>query len=99
MPLGRKVGLDPSDILLDGDTAPPPQKGGTAPNFRPMFVVAKRSPISATAEHLLVFYCCVNYSVLADYTRNYEIAVYPLKEHIAESSVNVPTPHECYSSQ
>ena len=24
MPLGRKVGLDPSDIVLDGDTDPPP---------------------------------------------------------------------------
>jgi len=29
-----------------------PQKGGTAPNFRLMSIVAKRSPISATAEHL-----------------------------------------------
>jgi len=27
-------------------------KRGTAPNFRPMTIVAKRSPISATAEHL-----------------------------------------------
>jgi len=27
MPHGRKVGLDPSDIVLDGDAAPPPQKG------------------------------------------------------------------------
>jgi len=24
IPLGRKAGLDPSDIVLDGDTAPPP---------------------------------------------------------------------------
>jgi len=31
MPLGMKVGLDPSDIVLDGDPAPPPQKGGSAP--------------------------------------------------------------------
>jgi len=30
-----------------------PEKGGTAlPNVRPMSIVAKRSPISATAEHL-----------------------------------------------
>ena len=28
--------------MLDGDLAPRPQKEGTAPNFRPMFVVAKR---------------------------------------------------------
>ena len=31
---------------------PRPQKGGRAPNFRPMSIVAKRSPISATAEHV-----------------------------------------------
>jgi len=39
--LGMEVGLDPSDIVLDGDPALPPQNGGTAPNFRPMSVVAK----------------------------------------------------------
>ena len=33
MPLGREVGLGPSDIVLDGDPAPSPQKGGTAPQF------------------------------------------------------------------
>jgi len=27
MPLNRKVGLDPSDIVLDGDYAPLPKKG------------------------------------------------------------------------
>jgi len=30
MPLSRKVGLDASDIVLDGDPAPPPQKGDRA---------------------------------------------------------------------
>ena len=40
MALGRKVGLDPSDNVFDGDPAPPPQKGGRAPpNFRPMSIV------------------------------------------------------------
>jgi len=34
MPLGKEVGLGPGDIVLDGDPAPPPQKGGTAPIFR-----------------------------------------------------------------
>jgi len=48
----QEVGLGPGHIALDGDPAPPPQKG-TAPNFRPMSIVAKRSPISATAEPLL----------------------------------------------
>jgi len=54
MPLGMEVALGPGDIVLDGD--PAPRKGGTAapPTFRPMSVVAKWSPISATAELLLV---------------------------------------------
>jgi len=41
MPLGMELGLSPGDFVLDGDTAPP-QKGGEPPNFRPMFIVAKR---------------------------------------------------------
>ena len=41
MKLGTVVGLGPGHIVLDGDPAPPPQRG-TAPNFRPMSVVAKR---------------------------------------------------------
>jgi len=40
MPLGAEVGLSPSDIVLDGDLAPLPQKGGGAPNFQPMSIVA-----------------------------------------------------------
>ena len=28
MPLGTEVGVDPGDIVLDGDPAPPPQKKG-----------------------------------------------------------------------
>ena len=42
MKLGMQVGLGPGDIVLDGDPAPPPKKGSGAPNFRPMFIVAKR---------------------------------------------------------
>ena len=41
MKLGMQVGLCPDYIVLDGDSAPLPQSG-TAPNFRPMFIVAKR---------------------------------------------------------
>jgi len=33
MPLGMEVGFGPGDIVLDGDAAPPPQKGGGAPKF------------------------------------------------------------------
>jgi len=33
LPLGMEVGLDPSDIVLDVDPAPPPQKGHSPPQF------------------------------------------------------------------
>ena len=42
MPLGMEVGLSPGDFVLDGDPARPRNKGGVAPNFRPMSTVAKR---------------------------------------------------------
>ena len=48
MPIGKEVGLVPSHIVLDGDSAPT----AAPPHFRPMPTVAKRSPISATAELL-----------------------------------------------
>jgi len=41
MALGLEVGLGPGHIALDGDPAPS-QKGGKAPNFRPVSIVAKR---------------------------------------------------------
>jgi len=52
MPLGMEVGLCPGHIVLDGTQLPLP-KGAQSTNFRPMSVVAKRLPISATVEHLL----------------------------------------------
>jgi len=51
MPLGREVGLGLGHISLVGDAAPHPE-GGTAAPFRPMSIVAKRSPVSANAELL-----------------------------------------------
>ena len=33
MPLGMELGLGPGDFVLDGDPAPPPQKGGGAPQI------------------------------------------------------------------
>jgi len=54
MPLGMNVGFSPGHIVLDGDPAPPIVRGTVGPTFRPMSIVAKRSPISATAE--LLFY-------------------------------------------
>jgi len=42
MTLGMEIGLGPVHIVLDGDPAPPLQKGGRAPNFCPVSIVAKR---------------------------------------------------------
>jgi len=36
------AGLGPGHIVLDGDPAPPPQRGTAPPNFRPISVAAKR---------------------------------------------------------
>jgi len=52
MPLGMEVCLSPGDIVLDGDPAPPPKGAQQPPTFRPMFTVAKQSPMSATVELL-----------------------------------------------
>jgi len=62
MPLGIEVGLGPGDIVLDGAQLPLPQKGATAPNFRRMSIVAKRSPISATSQLLCNFYISRSYT-------------------------------------
>jgi len=40
MELGMEVGLGPGDFVLDGDRSPSPKRG-RAPNFQPMFIVAK----------------------------------------------------------
>ena len=47
MKLGMQVGLVPGHIVLDEDPASP-KKGAQPTNFRPMFIMAKRSP----TEHL-----------------------------------------------
>jgi len=41
MPLGMEVGLDPDDIVLEGNPSPSPKRD-RAFNFRPISVVAKR---------------------------------------------------------
>jgi len=50
MPLGIEVGLGPGHTVLRGSQLTPQRC--TALQFRPMSIVAKRSPISATAEYL-----------------------------------------------
>jgi len=42
MLLGMEVGLSPGDFVLIGDPVPLSEKGAETPNFRPMFIVAKR---------------------------------------------------------
>ena len=56
MPLGTKVGLGSGHIVLDGDPAPPPQKknGHSPPILVHVYCSQRSSPVSATAEHLLV---------------------------------------------
>jgi len=49
MPHGRKVGLDPGDIVVDGDTAPLPKKGAS-PQFSAHVYCGQT--VVATAEHL-----------------------------------------------
>jgi len=51
MALGMKVGLGQGDFVLDGDPALPRQKGGTAPNFGPTSIHAKR--LDGSRCHLL----------------------------------------------
>jgi len=53
MPLGTEVCLGPGDTVLDGDPSPPAERGTAAPLFSAYVYCAKRSPISATAVHLL----------------------------------------------
>ena len=53
------VGLGPGHIVLDGDPAPLPKRGTAAqPRFQPMSIVAKRLPISVTAEDLSFLTWC-----------------------------------------
>jgi len=39
---GMELGFGPGDFVLDGDPAPLSKRGSPPPNFRPMFIVAKR---------------------------------------------------------
>ena len=48
------VDLGPGQIVFDGDPDLHPERGtAILPPFQPMSIVAQRSPISATVEHLL----------------------------------------------
>jgi len=64
MPSGAEVDLGGGIIVVEGDPAPP-RKGalGAPPHFWALIYVAKRSPISATAE-LLFYQVIINASSL-----------------------------------
>jgi len=68
MPLGTEVGLGPGHVL-DGDPSTPTERGHSSPSFRSMSIIAKRSPISATAEFLQ--------QLVSDFTCNLLYIPYP----------------------
>jgi len=50
--INQDVGLDPSHIVLYADPGPPSTESAQHVRVRPLSIVVKRSPISATAELL-----------------------------------------------
>jgi len=54
VPLGTEVRLGLGHIVLDGDPAPRVKGHTIPPNFRPVYIVAKRSPISTNANLLFL---------------------------------------------
>jgi len=52
--LAMQVGFVPGHIVLDGDPAPPHQRGSAPPNFRPISIVVKR--LDAPRYHLVRMY-------------------------------------------
>jgi len=50
MKLGMQVGLCPGHIVLDGDPAPPPPKGGAEPICMPSFILIR--PNVVIVHHL-----------------------------------------------
>jgi len=77
MKLGMEVGLGLGHIVLDGNPAPPTERGTELPpNFRPMCIVVKRSPISATGE---LFFPKVTITCIQFHSSNHLSKVYGSK--------------------
>jgi len=78
MPLGKEVGLGPGHIVLDGDQVGTQRPTAAPPHFRPMSIVAKRSPISATPQllyllslkYLLLFRKCRSVTLITTTIQN-----------------------------
>jgi len=86
MPLGKVVGLGPGHIVSDGNQwgASPPQQ--PLSHFRPMPIAAKRSPISATAELLLLLLLLRRFSNLY-----YKLSIPPCHSlHLRVSGIDSP---------
>jgi len=64
MPLGTELGLGPGHIVLDRNPASPRKGAQQTPTFRPISIVAKRSPISATAKLLYLSKCQLLYDTI-----------------------------------
>jgi len=76
MPLGMKVDLGPGRIALHGNPAPSSQKGHSPRhNFRTMSIVDKRSPISATCEHLSKFFQNVSVHYFMKYLACFQLSL------------------------
>jgi len=55
MPLGTEAGLDPCDIVLDGDPAPLPEKGTAPPLFGPCLLWPNGRPSQQLLSSCLLF--------------------------------------------
>jgi len=54
MRLGTEVDLRPGDIVLDGDSAPPHERGTAVPPLFGLCLMWPRSPVLAAAELLFI---------------------------------------------
>ena len=64
-----EVGLGPDDVVLDGESAPPTERGTAAlPHFSAYFTLARAS-ILVVAEHLFTFHISQLLSYLLTLTR------------------------------
>jgi len=79
------IGLGPGDIVLDGHPTSP-LKWYSAPTFWRMSIVAKRSPISATAELLFPLVDQNEILVAVPVFRCFAVCLYTTAPHALESS-------------
>ena len=61
VPLGTEVGLGPGHIVLDGDSAPPTERGTAAPTFRPMLYCGQTVAHLSSCSALVLTANCPDY--------------------------------------